>query len=131
MKTEKTIIAIIIAPNKKPVIVNIIDKLESFQEIVGGYIQGFSALEFVPQQPYTIFCNEEGKITGLPGNRMVGNDIICGTFVIFGSDPYGRNKSLTQEQREFFMNRFKEIETYTQEEIDKTLDDGFSFFSFE
>ena len=75
-----------IEPKKNPEVVDIPNTLESLQKEVGGYIE--------VTYPYTdmvgIVCNEEGKLMGLPKNRMVRDsygipyDIICGTFLVVG-----------------------------------------------
>jgi hypothetical protein len=52
--------------------------LEKLQQMVGGYI------EFVPYGEGTVCCNEEGRLKGLPKNKLhpafVG-DIIFGRTV--------------------------------------------------
>lgn len=110
MKTENSIIAIIVEPNKKPRISSIADSIPSFNEILEGGIQGLSAMEFSQQLPYSIYCNENSKYKKLPYNRRIGNIIVYGTFIIIGQDNYGRHQNLKEEQITFFMSRFKEIE---------------------
>jgi len=60
-------------------------KLDYFQKIVGGYIEGISITKDI-----MMYCNEEGKILGLPVNKLATeyvksirpfNDIICGDVV--------------------------------------------------
>lgn len=74
-------------------------ELSTFQQLVGGYIEGVYGLDDGDAQ-VTIFINEEGKIYGLPVNRIAtliwyhlepevrGHDVPCGTAVIVGgTDP--------------------------------------------
>ena len=66
-------------PGKKPRCVNVSDRLENLQKIVGGNIETF---KFASDA--TIICNEEGKLQGLPyncyicGNHFFGTIILCG-----------------------------------------------------
>ena len=54
--------------------------------IVGGYIQAIYPFD----DPIALVCNEEGKLIGLPQNRLICGrsgrvyDIICGTFFLVG-----------------------------------------------
>ena len=64
--------------------IEIDDKLEAMQEVVGGLIQ-----EYMPwEDEVAIICNEEGKMMGLPLNRGIRSDegqlqdIIAGDFFI-------------------------------------------------
>lgn len=72
---------LLIEPMKKPKITEIGNDLKSLQETVGGYIQAIYPYE----DEVAIVCNEEGKLIGLPLNRMIEDyDIIAGTFFICG-----------------------------------------------
>ena len=65
-------------------VIEIDDKLEAMQDVVGGLIQ-----EDMPwEDEVAIICNEEGKMLGLPLNRGIRSDegqlqdIIAGDFFI-------------------------------------------------
>lgn len=79
-KREENVRVLVVEPNKEPEIRVIKNELDSFREIVGGYI------ECVPlpigMDTYYLVCNEEGKLLGLPPNRKVGQDVIVGTFLV-------------------------------------------------
>lgn len=76
---EEKIKCLIIEPDKKPSIQVIDNTLEAKQEIVGGLIQ------YIPLSDTAgMICNDEGKLIGLPANRIVGDDIIAGTFLVVG-----------------------------------------------
>ena len=85
MTEERDKIKVILCkPDERAEIVEIDDKLEAMQELVGGYIQ-----EYMPwEDEVAIICNEEGKMTGLPLNRGIRGDdgqlqdIIAGDFFI-------------------------------------------------
>lgn len=75
--------------------------LENMQELVGGHIQMVSlgAMTGLPQfNPYLLVCNEEGKLLGLPANRVVGFDIIAGHFFIIKEDEQGELVSLSSSE---------------------------------
>ncbi len=78
--------------------------LESFQNIVGGHIEGVGVFKDV-----MIYVNEEGRLIGLPENRrkcVKGPWHFVGTFVAFGVD--GENEaSLTDKQIEVLRDVFE------------------------
>ena len=86
MKESEKIKVVYVEPGKTASI-RLIDKgLESYQKIVGGWIEQFCPFD----DPIAIICNEEGKIEGLQLNRAIKDkngkvlDIIAGTFFICG-----------------------------------------------
>ena len=89
--------------------------LESYQKIVGGYIEAYYPFE----EPVCIVCNEEGKINGLPLNRAIyaepdrGEmlDIIAGTFFVCdcSGEDFG---SLSPEQLRRSTEQFKYPERF-------------------
>lgn len=109
----KKIRVLIVEPEKPPHVAEIESNLDVFQELVGGDIQ---FVEF--DRDAFIYCNAEGKLLRLPGNRRLDNgDIVVGTFIICREDGTGVEASLTDEQIEKYMRRFKEPERYTLHEI--------------
>lgn len=102
--------ALLAKPGRDPKEVEVENELHTLQQIVGGYIE---------VRPYVagskIICNEEGKLLGLPLNRLYRiyysaefpavMDYICGDFLIVGVD--GEEFcSLTDEQIEIIMEEF-------------------------
>lgn len=77
-------LVLVVEPEKKPYLKEIDGKLNTMQELVGGFIQAVYPFE----DRVAIVCNEEGKIIGLPLNRALRDnngrpyDIISGTFFI-------------------------------------------------
>ena len=77
---------LIVEPMKDPYEKEIQGTLEEMHEIVGGYIQAVYPFE----DPVALVCNEEGKLLGLPYNRLLRDedrqpyDVICGTFFVAG-----------------------------------------------
>lgn len=89
-----------VEPDKEPCVKEIPDTLEAFQKEVGGYIQAIYPFK----ESVALVCNEEGKLFGLPPNRLLRDndcgvvyDIISGNFVIVGVNG-DRFISLTEEQ---------------------------------
>lgn len=82
----KEIKVIRVAPYKAPEVIQIKNTLEALQNEVGGYIEAI----YPYNDKVALICNEEGKINGLPLNRVIYSengytqDIIAGTFLITG-----------------------------------------------
>ena len=99
---------IIVEPGKFARIDEIETGLESYQHVVGGYIQ----MVYPWDDPVAIVCNEEGKIEGLPLNRAMTDedghvwDIIAGTFFICGLGEEDCD-SLSDELAEKYLQIFK------------------------
>lgn len=104
-----------VEPGKAPETVTIPNTLEAAQKMVGGYIE-ISSLDDV-----CLVCNEDGKLTGLEGNRRLGNDIITGTFFLTGCTDDGDFCSLTPEQLEHFTRRFAQPETFQPGEVESAF----------
>lgn len=92
---------LIVDPTIDPYIEEIENTLEEKQKIVGGLIE-FVELE----DNIDLICNEEGKIHNLQMNRIIKNDVICGTFIITGQEN-GESISLTDEQIRKYKSYFK------------------------
>lgn len=110
---ENALCILVVEPMKAPYTATIENDFEAMQKIVGGCI------EFVPlpDSDCHIYCNDEGKLDGLQGNRRMDNDdIICGTFFICADDGEGCDCSLNNEQIARYMERFGEPERFTDEE---------------
>lgn len=72
---------LLVEPMKKPKIAEIEDTLKAMQDAVDGYIQAIYPYD----DEVALVCNEEGKLIGLPLNRMIEDyDIIAGTFFVCG-----------------------------------------------
>lgn len=110
---RREISVVLCQPGKLAKAATIEASLESYQRIVGGYIEAYHPFE----EPVCIVCNEEGKINGLPLNRAVYADpdreemldIIAGSFFI--CDCSGENfGSLSSEQ----LRRYTELFIYPE-----------------
>ena len=87
---------LVIRPNEIPKVEWIENNLDSFQEVVGGYIE----CVYPFRDNVCLICNEEGKLNGSLPNRPLFDengdvyDIIFGTFFIVRND----DLDLTDEQ---------------------------------
>ena len=85
MTEERDKIRVIVCrTDERAEVVEIDDKLEAMQEVVGGLIQ-----EYMPwEDEVALIVNESGKVSGLPLNRGIRNqdgrvqDVIAGDFFI-------------------------------------------------
>ena len=91
---------IIVEPNKEPLTVKIKNTLEEKQNIVGGLIE-FYELE----HNVDLIYNEESKILNLDFNRIIKNDVVCGTFIIAGQKN-GYSISLSRKQIQKYKKEF-------------------------
>jgi len=78
------------------------DTLETYQDIVGGYIEHF--LNIGEDKGVALFCNEEGKLLQLEPNIHVPelHDEIVGTIFAVRVDEEGEFTSLTESDKELF-----------------------------
>ncbi len=110
---ENQIRVLVVEPGKAPYAKQIENDYRAMQKLVDGCI------EFVPlpEPDCHLYCNDEGKLNGLPGNRRLDHgDIICGTFIICADDGEGNDTSLNDKQLQYYTERFQEPEQYTDEE---------------
>ena len=93
---------LVVEPGKQPKEREIDGSLKSMQQIVGGLIQAIYPFD----DTVALICNDEGKLLGLPWNRVVGYDTIAGTFFLCDAPPDSENfESLTDMQ----VRRYKQI----------------------
>lgn len=88
--------------------------LEGEQRAVKGYIEPV----YIEDDGTCLICNEEAKLIGMEGNRRFGNgsSIIAGPFFVVGltEDDF---RGLTDAEVMKYMDRFKEPEQISQEEV--------------
>ena len=99
---------LLVEPGKAARPVEIKNELHEMQQIVGGLIQVLYPWE----DPAAIVCNDEGKLMGLPLNRVLEDyDVIAGTFFICGIQ--GENfTGLTEQQMQKYQQMFKSPEAF-------------------
>ena len=109
----KKIKILVVEPHKAPYQSEIDDDYKAMQKIVGGLIEAVYPFE----DNAILFCNDEGKLIGLEGNRHVGPHIIAGTFFIAGDNKEGGCVSLTDEQIEKYSEQFEHPEEIQLEDV--------------
>jgi hypothetical protein len=103
LKKQPEIKAVILEPLKKPVVKVIPNKLEVFQEIVGGYI------DVVRMDGFDIIINDEGKLFSLLPNFLIHEqkDYIAGTCIFVEVDhEEGEFVSISDERIEVLKDVF-------------------------
>lgn len=110
---QETLDVIFVEPGKKPRAGKLEGTLEAMQKYVGGLIEAVYPFE----EPVAIICNEEGKLEGLPYNRVLRDDAgeiydaIAGNFIICGCR--GENfTSLERAEIKQFTEHFKKPEYF-------------------
>ena len=85
--------------------------LEDFQKVVGGWIEGISI-----GQNITMYCNEEGKIIGLPVNYLATyivqnmrqfTDVVCGNVIFSKIDKDGEEISLSLDDINYIIDHIE------------------------
>lgn len=96
------------------------DSLDTLQTAVGGWVQAIDLATDL-----TMWCNEEGKLVGLPHNPYAQHmwdkafgaqtDYIVGDIVLTGgADDEGYSNGLTDEQEAIIRNIVAKVNEYTQ-----------------
>ncbi len=122
-KPDNLMQIVYVEPHRTPYVSEIEYDISAEQRAVGGLI------EIIGNGDGTLLvCNDEGKLLGLEGNRRIrdGNSIIAGPFFIVG-DGGEDFRSLTESEVTRYMDRFKEIEDISQDEVEADM--GFTFYT--
>ena len=113
-KPDNLMRVVYVEPNKAPYVAEVTHTLEAEQKAVGGYIE----VVYPDDNETCIICNEEGKLIGMEGNRRIGDgsSIIAGPFFICGTTEEDF-RGLTDSEVDLYMDRFKEPEQISPEEV--------------
>ena len=101
---DQYIDVILCEPGKKAHVISIANRLESLQEIVGGFIE----VVYPFDDPVAIICNEEGKLNGMEVNRALRNptaktyDILVGPFLVIGLSKNNFTSLPIELQKKYF-----------------------------
>lgn len=99
---------LVVNVGKKPIVV----EFENTYKNLCGFVEGRLETVYL-EGDGCLFCNEEGKLLGLEGNRSLSNgDVIAGNFIIVGDNGEGENISLTDDQIKKYNDRFEQVERY-------------------
>lgn len=97
---------VLVEPGKEARLAEISGSLQSMQQLVGGIIQAI----YPWTDPVAMICHDEGKILGLPFNRVLEDyDLIAGPFFICGIEG-DHFCSLTEEQAKTYLKKFRQPE---------------------
>ena len=118
----KEITVVKVEPMKAPTIATLSNDLDSLQKAVsiGADYQGLIELVYL-EDNVSVLLNEEGKLIGLPPNRRLGNDILCGVFYVVSEDKEGNLKSLSPAKQDKYLRMFWESNFIGEDEIAKTV----------
>lgn len=120
---ENKIKVLKIEPGELPAVKEIGNDLHSLQAEVGGLIECISF-----PNGCVVVCNEEGKLNGMPPNRRLGADIICGPFFVCDTTYDGDFTSLSKSKIAEYSQLFADIPEFTGQEPE--LEPGFTFIEF-
>ena len=106
MKEEK-IKVLALLPMEPPKVVELDYTLEAMQKFVGGNIECLPLCDLGAE--FTLVCNDEGKLLGLPLNRPLwdGADVLAGPGFLAGCDSEGNLTSLPQSTMDFYKEKFR------------------------
>lgn len=124
---EKNMLRVIVCrPDEYAEAIEIEDRLEAMQEIVGGLIEEWNPFYSESEERYEnimLICNEEGKMMQMPPSRAITDedgkllDIIAGPFFIcYGPVESESFESLPADFEEEFLERFRQPERFRRTE---------------
>lgn len=108
-------------PLKEPYIENIKNVPEAYKSIV----EGDYANQYLDKRTVLVQNSKDKELEFVP-NRHIGNDIICGTFFVAGDAGDGTYASISNEQIQYYYNRYCEPEVISQQEVKENLTLGFN-----
>ena len=105
MKEKIKVLALL--PLKLPTEIELDNTLESMQKFVDGNIECLTLYDSGSE--VTLVCNDEGKLLGLPLNRLLWNgaDVLAGPGFLAGCDNEGNMTSLPQSAMDFYKEKFR------------------------
>ena len=121
---ENKIKVLKIEPGEPPAVKEIGNDLHSLQAEVGGLIECISF-----PNGCVVVCNEEGKLNGMPPNRRLGADIICGPFFVCDTTYDGDFTSLSKSKIAEYSQLFADIPEFTGQEPE--LEPRMTFIGFD
>ena len=113
-KPDNLMRVVYVEPNRPAYEAEVVHTLEGEQRAVKGYIEPV----YIEDDNTCLICNEEAKREGMEGNRRIGDgtSIIAGPFFVVGLTEEDF-RGLTDEEVTRYMDRFKEPEQISQEEV--------------
>ena len=97
---------VLVEPGKEAREAEITGSLQGIQKLVDGTFQ----VMYPWEDPVALVCNDEGKILGMPLNRVLADyDVIAGPFFICGIEGE-KFVSLTDQQAKTYLKKFRQPE---------------------
>ena len=122
-KPDNLMKVVYVEPNKPPYVAEIENTLKGKQKAVEGYIEPV----YIENDGTCLIGNEEAKLIGMEGNRRIGpSSIIAGPFFVCGTTEEDF-RGLTDEEVTKYMDRFKDPELISQDEVQRDI--GFTIYS--
>lgn len=118
-KPDNLLRVVMIEPGKKPYEAEICNNLDGLRHAVGGMIE--ITYPFYDEDQTIVISNEESKLIGMEGNRKIFKELYAGPIIIAGDDGAGNERSLTDEQVDKYLEKFKEIEEYTEQDVEDSI----------
>lgn len=110
--------AVYITPHHTPLVLNMhINDYKDLSAAVGGLIE----LTHPFNDEACVVGNDEAKLIGMDGNRRIGQSIYAGPILIVGDTGDEYFEPLTDEQADFYADKFKEIEDISEEEVQSDM----------
>lgn len=110
--------AVYITPHHAPLVLNMhIDDYKDLSAAVGGLIE----LTHPFNDEACVIGNDEAKLIGMDGNRKIGQSIYAGPILIVGDNGDENFIPLTDKQADFYVDKFKEIENISEEEVQSDM----------
>ena len=101
------------------------DDFHAMQRAVSG---GFFEITYPFEDSAIAIGNDEAKLIGMPGNRIICDQIYAGPVYVVGTkigEDGEECTSLTEEQVQQYLGQFAEPEYFTREEVEESI-----FFRF-
>lgn len=110
--------AVYITPHHAPLVLNMhINDYKDLSAAVGGLIE----LTHPFNDEACVIGNDEAKLIGMDGNRKIGQSIYAGPILIVGDNGDENFIPLTDKQADFYVDKFKEIENISEEEVQSDM----------
>jgi len=116
-KPDNLLKVVVVEPNKEPYVAEIQDDYKSIQRVVGGLFQ----CTYPFDDDTVIYSNDEAKLIGMDGNRTINGQLYAGAFFIARDIQDGTTGSLSNEQIAKYTDIFKEIESFTPEDVEDSI----------
>ena len=107
-----------ITPHHTPLVLNV--HINDYKDLVAA-VEGLIELTHPFDDNACVVGNDEAKLIGMDGNRRIGQSIYAGPILIVGDNGDENFEPLTDEQADFYADKFKEIEDISEEEVQSDM----------